>query len=156
MIILFFFFFFFQAEDGIRDFHVTGVQTCALPIWHLRPAVSAESSISVPVAARQGGIGGISLRSVGRCGASRAHFSQSRGASQWIAASRQRASYRTARSSLLSRICRERAAAASPRCTGSSSHRSRVIQRGDKTAVRARSFSVAEGTQPGQNRRESG
>src|SRR6266511_5365220 len=29
---LIFFFFFFQAEDGIRDFHVTGVQTCALPI----------------------------------------------------------------------------------------------------------------------------
>src|SRR5690606_41537573 len=27
------FIFFFQAEDGIRDFHVTGVQTCALPIW---------------------------------------------------------------------------------------------------------------------------
>src|SRR5690606_40997871 len=27
-----FVFFFFQAEDGIRDFHVTGVQTCALPI----------------------------------------------------------------------------------------------------------------------------
>src|SRR5690606_39812450 len=26
--------FFFQAEDGIRDFHVTGVQTCALPISH--------------------------------------------------------------------------------------------------------------------------
>src|SRR5690606_12723065 len=26
------FVFFFQAEDGIRDFHVTGVQTCALPI----------------------------------------------------------------------------------------------------------------------------
>src|SRR5690625_7325029 len=25
-------FFFFQAEDGIRDGHVTGVQTCALPI----------------------------------------------------------------------------------------------------------------------------
>src|SRR5205807_4748288 len=35
------FFFFFQAEDGIRDYKVTGVQTCALPIslcsW---PAVS--------------------------------------------------------------------------------------------------------------------
>src|SRR5260221_8797621 len=29
---LFFFFFFFQAEDGIRDHCVTGVQTCALPI----------------------------------------------------------------------------------------------------------------------------
>src|SRR5438132_3582682 len=28
----FFFFFFFQAEDGIRDHCVTGVQTCALPI----------------------------------------------------------------------------------------------------------------------------
>src|SRR3989454_11843393 len=32
------FFFFFQAEDGIRDYKVTGVQTCALPIflffWH--------------------------------------------------------------------------------------------------------------------------
>ena len=27
-----FFFFFFQAEDGIRDGTVTGVQTCALPI----------------------------------------------------------------------------------------------------------------------------
>src|SRR5690606_40588130 len=27
------FFFFFQAEDGIRYFHVTGVQTCALPIY---------------------------------------------------------------------------------------------------------------------------
>src|SRR5438309_2989951 len=27
------FFFFFQAEDGIRDGTVTGVQTCALPIW---------------------------------------------------------------------------------------------------------------------------
>src|SRR5256885_15328355 len=27
-------FFFFQAEDGIRDYKVTGVQTCALPICH--------------------------------------------------------------------------------------------------------------------------
>src|SRR5205823_9926371 len=31
-IVFFFFFFFFQAEDGIRDKLVTGVQTCALPI----------------------------------------------------------------------------------------------------------------------------
>ena len=30
------FFFFFQAEDGIRDWSVTGVQTCALPIWPLQ------------------------------------------------------------------------------------------------------------------------
>src|SRR5690349_24637450 len=32
LVCLFFFFFFFQAEDGIRDLYVTGVQTCALPI----------------------------------------------------------------------------------------------------------------------------
>src|SRR5205809_7151163 len=31
--VVFFFFFFFQAEDGIRDVAVTGVQTCALPIY---------------------------------------------------------------------------------------------------------------------------
>src|SRR3712207_8581616 len=31
----FFMFFFFQAEDGIRDIGVTGVQTCALPIFLL-------------------------------------------------------------------------------------------------------------------------
>src|SRR2546430_9972375 len=30
---------FFQAEDGIRDLTVTGVQTCALPIYHLLSAV---------------------------------------------------------------------------------------------------------------------
>src|SRR6266850_2438344 len=30
---LYVFFFFFQAEDGIRDYKVTGVQTCALPIF---------------------------------------------------------------------------------------------------------------------------
>src|SRR5690606_38976620 len=34
------YFFFFQAEDGIRDFHVTGVQTCALPI-SLTPTLAA-------------------------------------------------------------------------------------------------------------------
>ena len=32
MIKIFFVYFFFQAEDGIRDYDVTGVQTCALPI----------------------------------------------------------------------------------------------------------------------------
>src|SRR5690606_39835661 len=36
--------FFFQAEGGIRDFHVTGVQTCALPISRL------AKLLSVPVA----------------------------------------------------------------------------------------------------------
>src|SRR5690606_40682674 len=37
----FLFFFFFQAEDGIRDFHVTGVQTCALPISALFRRIEA-------------------------------------------------------------------------------------------------------------------
>src|SRR2546430_12703402 len=35
-------FFFFQAEDGIRDLTVTGVQTCALPIWSSRLKYSAS------------------------------------------------------------------------------------------------------------------
>src|SRR5207253_5459592 len=36
--------FFFQAEDGIRDGHVTGVQTCALPIWMPCPRQAASTS----------------------------------------------------------------------------------------------------------------
>src|SRR5688572_31130963 len=39
MFYFFFFFFFFQAEDGIRDLTVTGVQTCALPISMPRAAL---------------------------------------------------------------------------------------------------------------------
>src|SRR6266702_5255111 len=39
-------FFFFQAEDGIRDGHVTGVQTCALPIWD--PSSSLARSMVPP------------------------------------------------------------------------------------------------------------
>src|SRR5256885_4013861 len=35
ILLLFILFFFFQAEDGIRDYKVTGVQTCALPILPL-------------------------------------------------------------------------------------------------------------------------
>src|SRR5256885_4426920 len=43
------FFFFFQAEDGIRDYKVTGVQTCALPIF---PRASARGVASGHKAAR--------------------------------------------------------------------------------------------------------
>src|SRR5256885_3812145 len=39
-------FFFFQAEDGIRDYKVTGVQTCALPIY-------ADSKLRRRLVARQ-------------------------------------------------------------------------------------------------------
>src|SRR5439155_6023186 len=44
----FFFVFFFQAEDGIRDGHVTGVQTCALPILALGRLRSAEPRLGEP------------------------------------------------------------------------------------------------------------
>src|SRR5436309_9008040 len=44
---LIFIFFFFQAEDGIRDFHVTGVQTCALPISHESPAMPAPATTTL-------------------------------------------------------------------------------------------------------------
>src|SRR5690625_7757102 len=37
-------FFFFQAEDGIRDGHVTGVQTCALPISPQVPGAFSRSA----------------------------------------------------------------------------------------------------------------
>src|ERR1022692_832690 len=35
--------FFFQAEDGIRDYKVTGVQTCALPIYKIRVVYAGDS-----------------------------------------------------------------------------------------------------------------
>src|SRR5690349_24652603 len=58
--------FFFQAEDGIRDLYVTGVQTCALPISGSRAAfgvaeLDAAVAGAVPVASRvhvPAGIGG--------------------------------------------------------------------------------------------------
>src|SRR6266550_3699741 len=45
-----FLFFFFQAEDGIRDVAVTGVQTCALPILAWRAVVSARALRSASAA----------------------------------------------------------------------------------------------------------
>src|SRR3989454_1009351 len=68
-------FFFFQAEDGIRDYKVTGVQTCALPIFgsgaraatrQMRPAwrcrgrhreVADDARVEAPEAASRG-VGG--------------------------------------------------------------------------------------------------
>src|SRR2546426_8180275 len=38
------FFFFFQAEDGIRDYKVTGVQTCALPISSFAAPTTSRTS----------------------------------------------------------------------------------------------------------------
>src|SRR6266487_4866916 len=42
-----YFFFFFQAEDGIRDGRVTGVQTCALPISGSTMAMAYPAVLSV-------------------------------------------------------------------------------------------------------------
>src|SRR5690606_39784510 len=71
------YYFFFQAEDGIRDFHVTGVQTCALPIsdigenqqivfteWMGRSPQDIEDQISYPLTTYLLGIPGVkSIRS---------------------------------------------------------------------------------------------
>src|SRR5437762_8784348 len=80
------FFFFFQAEDGIRDTSVTGVQTCALPISRLvsalprirrivlhagrcgsRRARGCDCGIVVRMAGRRAGdLPGVSRREIGR------------------------------------------------------------------------------------------
>src|SRR5205807_3379178 len=59
----FFFFFFFQAEDGIRDYKVTGVQTCALPI-----SVRQRARLAVALAS--------GLLVIGLAGALSAHMAQ--------------------------------------------------------------------------------
>src|SRR5689334_24030416 len=46
--IFFFYFFFFQAEDGIRDGTVTGVQTCALPIYCKRRRCAPADATRAP------------------------------------------------------------------------------------------------------------
>src|SRR2546425_4601159 len=61
--LLLFFFFFFQAEDGIRDKLVTGVQTCALPIWFLVAAGLMGAASLCPLCG--GGILGASLQNLG-------------------------------------------------------------------------------------------
>src|SRR5215510_16169431 len=62
-----FVFFFFQAEDGIRDGHVTGVQTCALPISPLpsRPAASSGTGVGARFALVSSEIGRASCRERG-------------------------------------------------------------------------------------------
>src|SRR5690606_39452281 len=55
--------FFVQAEDGIRDFHVTGVQTCALPIC---PPGRHQQERHLPPLAEPAGPRGGRLRAPGR------------------------------------------------------------------------------------------
>src|SRR5437879_10361057 len=67
---MFWFFFFFQAEDGIRDTSVTGVQTCALPISqpHEDASCSVESlqQDAAPAAAAPAGGRRVEVRRVTR------------------------------------------------------------------------------------------
>src|SRR5439155_16555547 len=54
-------YFFFQAEDGIRDGHVTGVQTCPLPICRgqrfPQGRLGDRLSVPAPMEERAGGVG---------------------------------------------------------------------------------------------------
>src|SRR5205085_8745676 len=59
-IFFFLFFFFFQAEDGIRDLTVTGVQTCALPIFRSTPWIPLWNRIEGNVALIENPTPGIS------------------------------------------------------------------------------------------------
>src|SRR6266850_3058182 len=64
---IFYMFFFFQAEDGIRDYKVTGVQTCALPIC-IAPkaaeygAITSEAPVNCRMRKRAGSTNGIGDR----------------------------------------------------------------------------------------------
>src|SRR5439155_5848562 len=61
--------FFFQAEDGIRDGHVTGVQTCALPISSINSGWSVAKSANF-VAAMSGADNGSTACPCGQTGRS--------------------------------------------------------------------------------------
>src|SRR5215475_6908746 len=69
-------FFFFQAEDGIRDFHVTEVQTCALPIYTRDTSLQAITDMNVghPWLGRIVGYGEIDLLTAAEAGTSKIRF----------------------------------------------------------------------------------
>src|SRR5256885_4522617 len=61
------FFFFFQAEDGIRDYKVTGVQTCALPIFACHARLNVRQDVRSGSGSRD--IGSLQLPLILRRGA---------------------------------------------------------------------------------------
>src|SRR2546427_4071575 len=64
------FLFFFQAEDGIRDLTVTGVQTCALPIYLFHPFLPVRQApvcFRPPIRDRQANSAAVAARRI--CGA---------------------------------------------------------------------------------------
>src|SRR2546430_13144452 len=60
------YFFFFQAEDGIRDLTVTGVQTCALPICNISPN-NTTSGLRLPPQSKHTGTLLSNLNSLTSC-----------------------------------------------------------------------------------------
>src|SRR5256885_4232830 len=87
-------FFFFQAEDGIRDYKVTGVQTCALPIYpSARPLLArrqaAQGRPSRTAGEVVGGVGRLARRGGRGLGAHRpdcaagARSEERRGGEEW-------------------------------------------------------------------------
>src|SRR5256885_9489981 len=56
-----FLFFFFQAEDGIRDYKVTGVQTCALPICSNPGGATLSGTLLVAAVGGVASFGDLSL-----------------------------------------------------------------------------------------------
>src|SRR5437016_8148586 len=74
LVYYFLFFFFFQAEDGIRDWSVTGVQTCALPIYRYRSIAAQDGPVTVActqeaalfsdIAAQTGRVGSVQFANI--------------------------------------------------------------------------------------------
>src|SRR5258707_10952573 len=73
------FFFFFQAEDGIRDIGVTGVQTCALPIFHHKMFFRPRRDARALFDRRAGGETGGARAGRSQCGAALFRNSESSG-----------------------------------------------------------------------------
>src|SRR2546422_10133468 len=81
-----FFFFFFQAEDGIRDVAVTGVQTCALPISAavLRRARLPGVHAELPLERRlRHGVHGAAAERLGWPGLARRHERRGQPGAPW-------------------------------------------------------------------------
>src|SRR2546427_1328291 len=81
--VFFFFFFFFQAEDGIRDLTVTGVQTCALPISAAVDRLQEEAARYAAVAAYAANFARMGLKPVETAIAAQTPDAVQRGLAQW-------------------------------------------------------------------------
>src|SRR5436309_10639964 len=75
--------FFFQPKDGIRDFHVTGVQTCALPIFGLPSEMLDEQCANALGVRRRrrGGHGNSAVGSAAACSTTWSSRARSRSSS---------------------------------------------------------------------------